>query len=684
MLEPFVIFFAFSALGAATMAPSVTFGDAGEFAAGAAIWGIPHAPGYPLYTVLGKALGTALPLGNWAYRTNLLSCIASAMALALMADALRLAGFGRTARLAAVAVLGLSALFRAESGVTEVFALHVLALASLLWLVCRYSGRFWDDRPMAAFGLCCGLGLGNHQTLILAVPAALLEGVISSRVAPRRVARGLGVGALFGALGLLVYLCLPLRSMHGPPLDWGHPTDIPRFLHVFLRKDYGSLSLTVEGHQSAGGFEGLRAQLQRFFLTTARGLGWPAALIALAGLGVWSRAGLKISVWFSISWILLTGPLFLCLGNPPFDAQTTGALERFYLAPWLGIVLLAAAALQRLEQKASWAAPALALLLVAPGLLSAGWIERSDYASYDYGRAVMNSLPQHASLFMDGGDDTFYSLAFLDYAQGLRPDLDLHDRGGLVFPNAYGLDFRGLDAQAKEARRREVEAVIAGQGRLFYSTFQDTIVDGYSLAPWGLLKKAQRPGSSAETPDLWALYPTRWNLPLLSAHYRDRALIAVYPVMRAADLQSRGNPQEAIECLRQAWAMAADVLWLKGNAGYMLGMLGYEASARGDWSSAANAFLFAHEIDPHRAESLLNLGVVYEKMGRTADAETVYREAAAIEPQSSQPYFNLGALYWGHARWPEAARAFEAALSRRPGDPTLERWASDARRKAGS
>src|SRR2546426_447385 len=145
MLEPLLIFLGFAGLGIAFMAPSVTFGDAGEFAAAACVWGIPHAPGYPFYGVLAKAVGTAAALGSWAYRTNLLSALAGAAALALLADSLRLAGFGRAARLGAVLLLGLSPLWRYACAVTEVFALHALALACLIRLVFRFSGRLWED-----------------------------------------------------------------------------------------------------------------------------------------------------------------------------------------------------------------------------------------------------------------------------------------------------------------------------------------------------------------------------------------------------------------------------------------------------------------------------------------------------------------------------------------------------------
>ncbi|MBI3554583.1 MAG: DUF2723 domain-containing protein [Elusimicrobia bacterium] len=675
MLESVLVFVAFSGLGIAAMAPAVTFGDSGEFAACAASWGLPHAPGYPFFVVCAKALGAAFPLGNWAYRTNLFSVAASAAALAVLCDAFRWAGSNRTARLGSLLCLGFVPVWRYSGAVTEVFALHSLVLCSLMWVVCRFAGRLWEDRPMAALGLAFGLGFANHQTVLLAVPAVLLESRLSSPAPARAIARGLAVAGLFAALGLCVYLCLPLRSAHGPPLDWGHPTNLARFLHVLLRKDYGSLSLTVEG-QAAGG---RLAQILRFF-TDLRQLCRGGVLLALAfaGCWLWRSAGLRVSVWFPLVWLALTGPFFLWLGNPPFDAQTSGALERFELAPLLAAALLAVAALQAAGRRGGALALSLALAAAAPGAAAyASWWERGDLAAYDYGRGLMKSLPPGSALYMDGGDDTFYSLAFLDFAQGLRPDLELHDRGGLVFKNPYGWDFRALDAQGKENRRKAVESLAAAEGRLYYSTFKDRIVDGYDLQPWGLLKKARGTGSQPMGVDLWKLYAYRWDDARLAAHYRDRALIALYPTLRGAQ---RGA--EAIFSLTQAWLMASDVLWFKPNAGYILGVLGYDASQRGDWSLAEKALRLARRVAPENGEALLNLGVVYEKTGRLAQAEQTYRKAADSPAQAAAAYYDLGSLYWGQKRWNDAAVAFEQALARKPGDPALESWARQARSKA--
>src|SRR5512140_1123184 len=61
-----------------TMAPTVYELDSAEFATGAAILGIVHSPGYPLFTLLSH-LFTYLPVGDVAYRVNLFTAVCLAL-----------------------------------------------------------------------------------------------------------------------------------------------------------------------------------------------------------------------------------------------------------------------------------------------------------------------------------------------------------------------------------------------------------------------------------------------------------------------------------------------------------------------------------------------------------------------------------------------------------------------------
>jgi len=71
---------------AATLAPGVTFWDAGELIAASHALGIPHPPGTPLYIALAHAWGSALgAVLGFARATNLLSAVCTALAGAVTA-----------------------------------------------------------------------------------------------------------------------------------------------------------------------------------------------------------------------------------------------------------------------------------------------------------------------------------------------------------------------------------------------------------------------------------------------------------------------------------------------------------------------------------------------------------------------------------------------------------------------
>jgi len=63
-----------------TLAPTVTFWDAGELIASIHNLGIPHPPGTPLFVLLGHVWAALFPVGEYAWRTNLMSATFSAAA----------------------------------------------------------------------------------------------------------------------------------------------------------------------------------------------------------------------------------------------------------------------------------------------------------------------------------------------------------------------------------------------------------------------------------------------------------------------------------------------------------------------------------------------------------------------------------------------------------------------------
>ena len=679
-----LLFAAYFAAGLAGLAPSATTGDAGEFAASAATLAVPHPPGYPLYCLAAKAWGTLAPFGNWGYRTNLFSLACGALAVVLLYKAARRLGTSALAALTAALVLALAPEALYDHRVTEVFALNTLWAVLGLLMLARFRGEMWGGRSMAAFGLWTGLGLGNHHTLLLVGPAFAWEAFRSRRPGAAELARAAAAFSGFCLLGLGLYLYLPLRSAHGPPLDVGHPSGWDGVVRSFLRRDYGSLALTVGGPAPRGAAS-LVLQLARFAAGAAGAASAPAAVLGLLGLAAQSSRRGPLGGLFP--WILLvgSGPLLLWIGNPPFNAELEGALTRFYLLPAAGLALGAAFAVSWAESKVGRAA---ALLLAVPlASLAAGrpaWALRSDFLAYDYGRGLLRSLPPGASFVMDGGDDTFYSLAFLRGAQGLRPDLEIHDRGGVVFAGLYGGDFRRLDREAKERRRLDAESRLAAAGRLYYSTMRLDLLPGWRLLPVGTAVKAvpePSPERLGPADELFPLLARRTSGALLAARYRDRALAAFPLFMRGLADGELSRWEELERDFRAAALTAPDALWLKDNLNVYLDRYAFRLAQARDWASAEGLYRLSLELYPARAEAWSNLGVSLEKQGRLEEAENAQTMALGVDPAYAPAAYNLGFVAWRRGDFRSAAERWTRAVELEA-RPDWIRWKDAARRRA--
>ena len=73
------------------------------------------------------------------------------------------------------------------------------------------------------------------------------------------------------------------------------------------------------------------------------------------------------------------------------------------------------------------------------------------------------------------------------------------------------------------------------------------------------------------------------------------------------------------------------------------------------------------QLDPHRAEGYYNLGLVYRRIGQPAQAIEAYREAVRIQPDLGDAHINLANLYLDEDELESAIVHYHAALKVRPG-----------------
>ena len=358
-----------------TLAPGVPPTDSGELILAAWLPGVAHAPGFPLWVVLGWLFSHLLPIGSVAQRLNLMSACWGAAAVGmihllwraarsvkqpeprdqrpgingdtLVSDPWFLAvstGIG----LAIPLTFAFSRTFWAWSVVAEVYSLHIFLTAAILTLLLTWRRRLQQGEAPQRAGhwlilaaLVYGLALGNHNLTIILLAPPILFWLWANR-------RGLNLrlitlSALALALGALIYLYLPWRAGHDPLLNWGNPANPERLWWHITGKQY-RVSLFGGTLQSMG------SELGAGLLLWAQQFTPLAAPLLLGGAwALWRRDRALALFTFLVA---LLGVGYAVIYDIADDR------DAYYLASFLVSTLWLAAAWQWLVEWAWGAAPA--------------------------------------------------------------------------------------------------------------------------------------------------------------------------------------------------------------------------------------------------------------------------------------------------------------------------------------
>lgn len=435
-----------------TLAPTITWrndgADGGDFLAAIATGGVPHPSGYPTYLLLGS-LFARLPIGDMAYRLNLLSAVAAAGAVGVLTLTVHYAlsyaatpsvrpgpSWLVTLTTACVALtFGFSSILWSQAVITEVYSLNAL-FAILIWLVAfraRSANKVW---LWSMCTLLLGIGLGNHLSLITVLPGLLVLfwpgwqrlGKAQEPGRPRRDrwSPGLPV-ALLGPLllGLTVYAALPLRASHNPAINWGGADSWSGFLWLVTGRLYAPLAFGLPPAYLLGravaGLSLLARQVAWWGLPLAvlgAWLMWQRDRQLLLGLLTWFAAAFVYAVGYSTSdsyvyllpavivlMIWMSWGLYDVLGELLAKANGVGVWRRVNrrMAGSLAMCLVALA-------------PAL------PLAVNYAAVDAShDREAYHYGLGAMDSAAPQAVIITHATQDTF-ALWYFRYALAQRPD----------------------------------------------------------------------------------------------------------------------------------------------------------------------------------------------------------------------------------------------------------------------
>ncbi|MGV3772793.1 MAG: protein O-mannosyl-transferase family [Verrucomicrobiales bacterium] len=171
-----------------TLAPDVTLEDSGELAVGSFYAGVPHPPGYPIWTVYTWLFTVLFPFSNIAWRVALSSAVAGAFSCGLLALVVSrgssmilesIQDFKNLDRkleewiciiagIVAGALMGFNGFMWSQAVIVEVYTFSVLSFMGVLVFLLRWLYNPAQLRYLYWAAFMFGICLNNHQTLIVA------------------------------------------------------------------------------------------------------------------------------------------------------------------------------------------------------------------------------------------------------------------------------------------------------------------------------------------------------------------------------------------------------------------------------------------------------------------------------------------------------------------------------------
>jgi Protein of unknown function (DUF2723) len=235
-----------------TMLPSTFFWDTGEAQTVPATLSIFHPTGFPVYALLGW-LWSQLPIGEVAWRMNLLSGVSVAMTsgLVVLIAGHLIAETNRPLRASAAAIAGLAFAFAAEpwenATRADVHALNVLFVALVVWLLLTWAAAHRSDSPRAGRwlvvgALVFGLGIGAHPLVgLTAFGIAALLVVVDRGIWRRWRLVALCVAMIAVGIGSYAYIYVRAIVDPEPPLFYAHPDTWERFRYLVFAEQFRDL-----------------------------------------------------------------------------------------------------------------------------------------------------------------------------------------------------------------------------------------------------------------------------------------------------------------------------------------------------------------------------------------------------------------------------------------------------------
>ena len=655
-----------------TMCPTVYLGDSGELTTAAYCLGIAHNSGYPFYALWGK-LFCFIPLGNIAFRLNLMSTVFAVLTLWLVYSLLLKITSSQVSALVGSLLLAFTPVFWSQTISAEVYSLHVFFAALLIRLL-----WWWNEKRtfcrLACFVFVTGISLGNHMQTLMLAPAALFL-ILSVDHKALLNSSNLVFLTLFFLLALSLYIYLPIRTEAGAAIHWGDPNTVGRFLaHVTARSHRQSYVLTKDllGYL-------IRAKEILWFVGSQFGVLLPLAL--------WGWLKLPETRWKIFFFAVIVFDLIYSIFLNIISLEVTpfGLPSCLTLAILMG--LGTAQLLRTVRECTSISIPTgkiihVAVLLI-PGIpltFNYGLCDQGhNYIAHEHALNIFSTLDNKATLLLDG-DNNIFPVMYGRIVEKMREDVTLYDRPNLFFKMPYVDQYRDGPFATWDELRPIVERRIMkeAQGGVYYAVFNPSplsVEDGRAIHPWGILYRVidhQAPLRRDAGRSVWPHYITESLVDDFNKDFMNREVAAYFHFACGKYHLMAGHREEGLKSVELASRTGYDHPAIHSDMAVFLTDRGFFEQARLELEKALTYY-------ENLSGVYNNWGYYYHKLGDYDKAALWYGKAIERCPDNQGYYNNLGlALYQG-GRKTEAHVAFQKSLDMAPDQPKLKQFLKSER-----
>ncbi len=690
-----------------SLCPTVPVGDGGELICAAYRLGIAHPTGYPLYCLWGRIATLMLPLGNLAWRVNLMSALFASVAIFLVyflarelfrrplhADPL----LWRLLALFTALMVAFSETLWSQAVQAEVYTLHVFLVTAILLALVLWQRL--ESAQLAFLGAYLwGISLSNHTSAIFLAGAILY--MIITGWTRLNIKRHLPVVVLFFILGLSLYLYLPLRSAVDPPHDWGNPENLRHLWDHLTARQYRQFLLFSSPPD-------VWNNLRHYGTLLKSQLG--LSLLILGPVGAVLH-GIRRPRLFLPLLLAFFGNVLLVAGYHILDIEAYYLPSYFILGLWVGLALATAVRWlwARYGRVTSLRVALVVLVAVTLIPLIANFSKSSQRGmtlARQYGLNILSSVEPGAILFATADNEAFPVL-YLHDVEGLRSDLAVFDLGSTLerMRRFLGRSERTFQEDPMGLRRLVMESserpVYFAKEHMSLAT--DPLQNrDLSLEPHGLVYRLRRDrqgwgeqrsigveekdidgvDSVPQAADRLAEGPSPWSQYLKEGfesfrQYRDyRAvmMVANYHLCQGEDLWLQGDTTDALRAFARARRTleGVDKAQIHNSMGVFFRRIGWVEGAAREFETALSC---GQRTRADLSNVHVNLGNLHADMGKTDLAYRDFERAQLIWPNNKTAQFNLARLqanqHLERGRYFEATQAMEKMLALDPGNATL-------------